>query len=164
MCFGFFGAEPCRIIWKYLNNLVLDPKRAKLNQNSSFGHVRTYSWLHKLRNTQGNRYGSNLRNIYIHIYIYILNMSHIFSLVCFLIYGVKSRSGHDRSQSFGSILHVSGAKLSFWCISRWFSTVLHRGVQQTLFLIQKRDIWLNNGPKPKKYVTNIFLRGLRNLV
>ena len=27
-------------------------------------------------------------------------MFHIFSLVCFLIYGVKSRSGHDRSQSF----------------------------------------------------------------
>ena len=27
-------------------------------------------------------------------------MFHVFSLVCFLIYGVKSRSGHDRSQSF----------------------------------------------------------------
>ena len=25
----------------------------------------------------------------------------------------KSRSGHDRSQSFGSISHVSGPKLSF---------------------------------------------------
>ena len=25
-------------------------------------------------------------------------MFHIFSLVCFLVYGVKSRSGHDRSQ------------------------------------------------------------------
>ena len=29
------------------------------------------------------------------------------------IYGVKSRSGHDRSQSFGPISHVSGPKLSF---------------------------------------------------
>ena len=33
-------------------------------------------------------------------------MFHIFSLVCFLIYGIKSRSGHDRSQTkkiyFGS--------------------------------------------------------------
>ena len=26
----------------------------------------------------------------------------------FLIYGVKSRSGHDRSQSFGRTWHVSG--------------------------------------------------------
>ena len=37
-------------------------------------------------------------NIYIYIYIYFLNMFHIFSLVCSLIYGVKSRSGHDRSK------------------------------------------------------------------
>ena len=26
---------------------------------------------------------------------------HVFSLVCFLIYGVKRRSGHDRSQIYG---------------------------------------------------------------
>ena len=38
-------------------------------------------------------------------------MFHIFSLMCFLIYGVKSRSGHDRSQSFGPISHDSGFKL-----------------------------------------------------
>ena len=30
--------------------------------------------------------------------MYLLNMLHIFSLVCFLIYGVKSRFGHDRSK------------------------------------------------------------------
>ena len=47
----------------YLKNLVWDPKRAKLNQNSSLGHVRTYSWLHELRNTQGRKYGTYLRNI-----------------------------------------------------------------------------------------------------
>ena len=29
-----------------------------------FGHVRTYSWLHKLRNTQGKIYGTYLGNIY----------------------------------------------------------------------------------------------------
>ena len=46
-------------------------------------------------------------------HIYFLNMFHIFFLVCFLIYGVKSRSGHDRSQSFGAISHASGPKLSF---------------------------------------------------
>ena len=31
----------------------------------------------------------------------------------FLIHGVKSKSGHDRSQSFGSILDVSGQKFGF---------------------------------------------------
>ena len=40
----------------------LDPKRAKLYQNSSFSHVRTYSWLHKLRNTQGKINGTHLGN------------------------------------------------------------------------------------------------------
>ena len=34
-------------------------------------------------------------------------MFHVFSLVCFLLYGVNSRSGHDWIQSFGSIFHVS---------------------------------------------------------
>ena len=55
--------------------------------------------------------------------IYSLYIPYIFpryvpyiSLVCFLIYGVKSRSGHDRSQSFGPISHVSGPKLTFWGI------------------------------------------------
>ena len=37
----------------------------------------------------------------------------VFSFVCFSIYGVKNKSGHDRSQSFGPILHVSGAKIGF---------------------------------------------------
>ena len=60
-----------------------------------------------------NVYGYSLYIPYI-FHIYFLAMFHIFSLVCFLIYGVKSRSGHDRSQSFGSILYVSGPKLSFW--------------------------------------------------
>ena len=36
----------------------LDQKRAKLDQNFDFGHVRTYSWLHNLRNTQGKIYGT----------------------------------------------------------------------------------------------------------
>ena len=47
-----------------LKNLVLDPKRAKFDQKSDFAHVRTYSWLHKLRNTQGNIHGTYLGNIY----------------------------------------------------------------------------------------------------
>ena len=49
-------------------------------------------------------------------------MFHIFSLVCFLIYGVKSRSGHDRSQSFGPISHVSGPEMTFW---NDFIVILH---------------------------------------
>ena len=46
-------------------------------------------------------------------HIYFLNMFHIFSPVCFLIYEVKSRSGHDRIQSFGPISHVWDQKLTF---------------------------------------------------
>ena len=49
-----------------INKSVLDPKRARLNQNSDFGHVRTYSWLHKSRNTQGKIHGTYLGNIYIY--------------------------------------------------------------------------------------------------
>ena len=44
-------------------------------------------------------------------HIYFLAMFHIFSLVCFLIYGVKRRSGHDGSQSFCLIWHLSGPKM-----------------------------------------------------
>ena len=61
-------------------------------------------------------------SIYIYIYIYFLDMFHVFSLVCLLIYGVKSRSGHNRRQSFGSISHASGPKLTFWCN---FIMILH---------------------------------------
>ena len=35
-----------------------------MNQNSDFGHVRIYSGLHKLRNTQGKIDGAYLGNIY----------------------------------------------------------------------------------------------------
>ena len=42
----------------------LDLKGAKLDRNSDFGHVRTYSSLHKLRNTQGKIHGTYLGNIY----------------------------------------------------------------------------------------------------
>ena len=47
------------------------------------------------------------------IKICFLDMFHVFSLVCFLINGVKSRSGHDGSQSFGPIFYVSGPKIGF---------------------------------------------------
>ena len=40
-------------------------------------------------------------------YIFPKYVPYVFPCV-FLIYGVKSRSGHDRSQSRGSISHVSG--------------------------------------------------------
>ena len=62
-----------------------------------------------------NIYGYSLYIPYIYIFhVYFLAMWSMFSLVCFLIHEVKSRSGHDRSQSFGSISHISGPKLTFW--------------------------------------------------
>ena len=54
--------------------------------------------------------------------IYFLNMFHIVSLLYFLIDGVKSRSGHDRCQSFGPILYVSNPTLVF---SYNFQMILH---------------------------------------
>ena len=40
-------------------------------------------------------------------------MFHLFSFVCFVIYSVNSRSGHDQSQTSGPISHASGPKLIF---------------------------------------------------
>ena len=42
----------------------------------------------------------------------------------FLIYSIKSRSGHDQSQTFDSIVHVSGPKLRLFEV-RNFILVLH---------------------------------------
>ena len=56
---------------------------------------------------------------YIYIYIYVLNIFHVFSFVCFVIYSINSRSGHDRSQTFGSISHVSGPYGSIWRNFDW---------------------------------------------
>ena len=64
-CFFSFStqnhAESSR---NFVKNSFLNPKRPKFNQNSDFGHARTYSWLHKLRNTQGEIYGTYLGSIY----------------------------------------------------------------------------------------------------
>ena len=49
-------------------------------------------------------------------YIFPKYFSYIF-LVCCIIYSINSRSGHDRSQTFGSISHDSDPKLSFYVIS-----------------------------------------------
>ena len=64
-CFNFWMEKQCFLdssrqshaepLWNYLKKFVLDPKRAKLEQNSDFGHVRTYSSLHKLRNIQESK-------------------------------------------------------------------------------------------------------------
>ena len=47
-------------------------------------------------------------------WIYVLNIFHLFSFVCFVIYSINSKSGHDRSQTFYSISHISGQQLGFW--------------------------------------------------
>ena len=69
-----------------------------------------------------------IHSLYIpYMHICFLDMFHVFSLVCFLIYGVKRgsggdgsqiygvkrRSGHDGSQSFSPIWHVSGPEMAF---------------------------------------------------
>ena len=61
-------------------------------------------------------------------------------LVCFLSYGVKSRSGHDRSQSFGSISHALGPKFTFW-----------GNTPTSLRIYSKYTNNPTNNPKSKKY-------------
>ena len=69
--FSFSGKNDAESLCHFVKIPFLDPKRAKLDQNSDFSHVRTYfwlhksdfrhlrtlSWLHKLRNTQGKIHG-----------------------------------------------------------------------------------------------------------
>ena len=61
---SFSGKNDAESLCHFVKIQFLDPKHAKLDQNSSFRHVRTYSWLHKLRNTQGKIHGTYLGNIY----------------------------------------------------------------------------------------------------
>ena len=54
---------------RFILGWIVDKTTSVINfqwkaQNSEFGHVRTYSSLHKLRNTQGKIHGTYLRNIY----------------------------------------------------------------------------------------------------
>ena len=81
---------------------------------------------------------------YIYIYIYVLNIFHLCSFVCFVIYSVNNRSGYDRSQPFSSISHVSVQfhmfrfqKLFSDVISSWFCMVLCGEPQKTWFWDQK---------------------------
>ena len=62
--FELLHAKPCRTIMKSPQKVSFGPERTKLDKNSDFGHVRTYSSLHKLRNTQGKIHGTYLGNIY----------------------------------------------------------------------------------------------------
>ena len=48
----------------FVKIIFLDPEHEKNYQKSWFGHVRTYCWLNKLRNTQGKIYGTYLGNIH----------------------------------------------------------------------------------------------------
>ena len=62
-------------------------------------------------NTIMKIYGYSLYIPYI-FHIYFLNIFHILSLVCFLLYGVKSRSGPDRSQDFSFNFAFLGSKIN----------------------------------------------------
>ena len=64
MVFDLLGTKTCRIIWKLSQKLKFGFEPRGICQNSDFGHVRTYSWLHKLRNTQGKIYGTYLGKMY----------------------------------------------------------------------------------------------------
>ena len=48
--------------------------------------------------------------------------------MCFLIYGVKSKSGHDWSQSFCLISHVSGPENKWFYKNDAFATKNWKGV------------------------------------
>ena len=52
------------ILWSFIKKSALHPKCTKLNQNSDYGHVRTYSWLHKLRNTRENMWNIFRKHIW----------------------------------------------------------------------------------------------------
>ena len=102
-----------------------------------------------------------IHSLYIpYIYIFV-NMFHIFSLVCFSTYGVKSRSGHGRSQSFGQFSHVSGPKLSFWGNLQMIMHGFAARVQKTLFVI--KITWClsfsgkNDAESSRNFVKNLVL-------
>ena len=102
---------------------------------------------------------------YLHIPYMFLKYVPYISLVCFLIYGGKSRSGHDRSRSFGPISHASAPKLTFWCN---FIMVLHGFAwrsSKTLFFNKNNAIFIQNMDLDRKIPDNfrwpgpLFFRG-----
>ena len=219
MFFSFSIKNHAESYINFVKIQFLDTKRAKLDQNSDFRHVRTFSWLQKLRNTQGKIHGTYLGNIYgiyqecirsihrylwekiirntdpmgrppsvaaplrrrrrrrlcfwwyflIDIYGYSLNIPdifhicfldvfHVFSLVCFLVYGVKRRSGHDGSQSFGSISHVSGPETSVCFLTKFLYVFCRRSSKiklfcpKTLIFNQKSRKYQKNQKKHQKFL------------
>ena len=46
-------------------------------------------------------------------HIYFLNISHLFPLACFSVYGVKNNFGHEQMTRVGQISHASVPKLTF---------------------------------------------------
>ena len=110
-------------------------------------------------------YGYSLYIPYI-FHIYFLDMFHIFSFVCFLIYGVKSRSGYDRSQTFGQISHVSGPKTKFLTKflndSAWFCVEklkkLFFDIKKNLRIRPKTWKYDQTSKKKIRFKTNICLQ------
>ena len=98
----------------YFKKSVWDPKRAKWDQNSDFGHVRTYSWLHRLRNTQGKTYGTYLGNIY-GIY-----QEHIRNIHKYLWYEIIRNTEHSPNGSTAKRPPHWGAAEGGACVSHYF--------------------------------------------
>ena len=118
----------------YLKKSVLDPKRAKLNYNSDFSHVRTYSWLHQLRNTQGKICGTYLGNIYrihnIHKYLWYKIIRNtgaafggrptgsVFLIFCIVnIYGYPLYIPHISHISFLNMFHIFPSYVSIYFLA-----------------------------------------------
>ena len=53
---SFSGKNDAESLCHFVKIPFLDPKCTKSDENSDFSHVRTHSWLHKLRNTRGKTY------------------------------------------------------------------------------------------------------------
>ena len=89
-------------------------------------------------------------------YIFYIFQIYFLNLVCFLIYGVKSRSGHDRMTSFGSISHISGPKHIFWGIffndSARFFPKTTQSKSKTMFLKYLQMILHGFAPRNPKNI------------
>ena len=97
-----------------MSGLTLDSMHEETHKGKYMEHIeeRYMEYIGDIYGISINIYAYSLYIPYI-FYVFPQYVPHIFSHVCFFMHGVKSRSGHDRSQSFGQISHVSGPKLTF---------------------------------------------------
>ena len=132
LIFEFLQQKWCRIIMKFGQNIISGPEMCEIGPKvliwscpdlSRRTHMAPYGPICPVDHVRLvpksfyiiDIYGYSLYIPFI-FHIYFLAMWSMFSLVCFLIYGVKRRSGHVQIPTFDPIWHASGPKLSFWRI------------------------------------------------